>query len=369
MQRMRLSALVLTGLLLAACGSSNDNNSSFASTAPNTKGTFKALVSFGDSLSDIGTYTPATGALGTQGFGGKFTTNPGPIWTEVVASKLGLSLTPHQVGFNAQAVTCPAAAAGPAAAATCTAHGQGGARVTNPAGIGRNPDGSGALTVPLKQQIANHLARFGKFTENDLVVVWGGNNDVFTQFGAISAKVAAGVPQATAVTEAQVAMKQAAQELATYVKNDILAKGAKYVLVINLPDSSRAPLGATLTADQRFLLSGLVQIFNDWIKIELNGQPVQLLDAYAANDEVLSNLNKYGFVNSTSRICDVAKIAAVTQNAVTDGSSLFCGAPATLADGANVTTWLFADSVHPSTGFHKVLADIIYTKMQSYGWL
>lgn len=128
-------------------------------------------------------------------------------------------------------------------------------------------------------------------------------------------------------------------------------------------------MGATLTQDQRFLLSGLVQIFNDWIKIELNGQALQLLDAYAANEEIFSNLNKYGFVNSTSRICDPAKIAAVTQNAVTDGSSLFCGAPATLAEGANVNTWLFADSVHPSTGFHKVLADIIYTKMQSYGWL
>ena len=148
-----------------------------------------------------------------------------------------------------------------------------------------------------------------------------------------------------------------------------MAKGGKYVAVINLPDSSRAPLGATLTADQRFLLNGLVQVFNDWLRIELNGQPVQLFDSYTANNDIFNNLSKYGFVNSTLAICDIAKIAAVTQNAVTDGSSLFCGAPATLADGANVNTWLFADNVHPSTGFHKVLADIIYAKMQSYGWL
>ncbi len=369
MQRMRLSALVLIGLLLAACGSSNDDSSSFTSSAPSTKGTFKALVSFGDSLSDVGTYTPATGALGAQGFGGKFTTNPGPVWTEALAAKIGLSITPHQVGFNGQSVTCPAAAAGAAAAATCTGHSQGGARVTDPAGIGHHPDGTGALTVPMKQQIANHLARFGKFTENDLIVVWGGNNDGFTQFGTIGAKVAAGVPQGTAVAEGQAAMKLAAQELAGYVKTEILAKGGKYVAVINLPDSSRAPLGATLTADQRFLLNGLVQVFNDWLRIELNGQPVQLFDSYTANNDIFNNLSKYGFVNSTLAICDIAKIAAVTQNAVTDGSSLFCGAPATLADGANVNTWLFADNVHPSTGFHKVLADIIYAKMQSYGWL
>ena len=250
MQRMRLSALVLIGLLLAACGSSNDDSSSFTSSAPSTKGTFKALVSFGDSLSDVGTYTPATGALGAQGFGGKFTTNPGPVWTEALAAKIGLSITPHQVGFNGQSVTCPAAAAGAAAAATCTGHSQGGARVTDPAGIGHHPDGTGALTVPMKQQIANHLARFGKFTENDLIVVWGGNNDGFTQFGTIGAKVAAGVPQGTAVAEGQAAMKLAAQELAGYVKTEILAKGGKYVAVINLPDSSRAPLGATLTAEQ-----------------------------------------------------------------------------------------------------------------------
>ena len=71
-------------------------------------------------------------------------------------------MTPAEVGFNGQSVKCPAAA-NPAFATTCTGYGQGGARVTDPNGIGHNPDGTGALTVPIKTQIANHLARFGSF--------------------------------------------------------------------------------------------------------------------------------------------------------------------------------------------------------------
>ena len=71
------------------------------------------------------------------------------------------SVTPAEVGFNGQSVKCPAAAV-PALATTCTAYGQGGSRVTDPMGIGHNADGSGALTVPVVTQIANHLARFAQ---------------------------------------------------------------------------------------------------------------------------------------------------------------------------------------------------------------
>ena len=60
----------------------------------------------------------------------------------------------------------------------------GGSRVTNPVGPENKLTGSllGALTVPVTTQIANHLARFGTFKSNDLILVYAGNNDVFAQF-------------------------------------------------------------------------------------------------------------------------------------------------------------------------------------------
>src|SRR6201999_3554757 len=49
------------------------------------------VVSFGDSLSDVGTYSSFAGpAFG----GGRFTTNPGQIWTELVAEYYGGTLQP-----------------------------------------------------------------------------------------------------------------------------------------------------------------------------------------------------------------------------------------------------------------------------------
>src|SRR6185369_6268181 len=187
----------ITALLLVACGGGDPSVPGTGSPAgaPATKGTFSAVVSFGDSLSDVGTYAPATSLTGNGQppfFGGKFTTNSatGTVWVENLATTLGLLVTPAEVGFNGQSVHCPAAA-NPALAGTCTAYGQGGSRVTDPNGIGHNPTtGAGALTVPVVTQIANHLERFTSFKDSDLILVYAGNNDVFTQFSTFATAAA-----------------------------------------------------------------------------------------------------------------------------------------------------------------------------------
>lgn len=386
------AAGALAAALLAACGGSDPyvpGNGSPAG-APTTKGTFTALVSFGDSLSDVGAYAPATSLTGNGAppyFGGKFTVNgaTSTVWVENLASSLGLLVTPAEVGFGASSVKCPAAA-NPALANTCTAYGQGGSRVTDPNGIGKT---GGALTVPVATQIANHLARFGSFKSTDLIVVFGGNNDVFVQATTLTAKAtqiqadaAAGKITAdqanglllNAQLEAQGELKKAALELAGYVKSQILAKGGKYVAVWNLPDSSQTPFGTTLSAQGRQTLSGLVDIFNLWLREGLTDQPVQLVDANSAFKEAYANPTKYGFVNNTVPACDAAKIQAITGGAVTDGSSLFCngtpGAPYNgLRTGADLNTWQFADGVHPTPGGHKVISDEAVKFLRSYGWI
>jgi len=379
---------------LLGCGGNDPHvpGSGSPAGAPTTKGSFTAVVSFGDSLSDAGTYAPATSLSGNGQapfFGGRFTTNDGStnlVWVEYLAANLGIALTPAEVGFAGTSVKCPAAAV-PALANSCTAYGQGGARVTDPNGIGK---ASGALTVPVKTQIANHLARFASFKASDLILVYAGNNDVFTQFSAfasnaaqIQADAAAGritPDQANnlllnAQLAAQGGMKQAALELAAYVRDEILAKGGQYVAVILLSDIADTPFGnSPQVVPARSVLSGLSDNFNLWLREGLTNQPVQLIDAWSIFKDSYQNPTKYGITNNTIPACDAAKIQAVTGGAVTDGSSLFCNATAGapyngIRTGADIHTWQFADSVHPTTAGHLLVNQAFLAQLRVFGWI
>lgn len=388
----RWAAAALSAALLVACGGGDPYvpGSGSPAGAPTTKGAFTSVVSFGDSLSDAGTYAPATSFAGngTAPFmGGRFTNNSetASVWVENLAKSLGLITTVAEIGFAGTSVKCPAAA-NPALANTCTAYAQGGARVTDPNGIGK---AGGALTVPMSTQIANHVARFGGFKSSDLVILFGGNNDVFvqattlsTQAAAIQANAAAGKITADqakgllldAQLAAQGELKKAALALSGYVKDQILAKGAKYVMVWNLPDSSQTPYGSTLSAEGKQTLSTLVDTFNLWLREGLKDQPVQLVDAHTMFKDVYNNKTKYGIVNNTHPACDGTKIQAITGGVVTDGTSLFCNSTPNvpfngMRDGADANTWQFADGVHPTTGGHKILSDQAYKLLQSYGWI
>lgn len=407
--RIALAALA-SAALLAACGGGDPAveapQAGGPSGAPTTLGTFTRVVSFGDSLSDLGAYAPATSLAGAAGtppfFGGRFTTNAyntyasatqqstATMWPEVVAATLGLVITPHEVGFRTTSVKCPIAAAVPALANTCTGYGQGGARVADPNGIGKS---GGALTVPMTTQVANHLARFGNFTAGDLVFVYGGNNDVFVQHGAyrqiaglVAADLAAGrITQAQATQQiasaragALAQMKPVARALGDLVKTNILGRGARYVAVMNLPDSSTTPFGLNrnlaaggMSADDAALLKDMSAEFNTWLVDSLTGAPVRIIDARKIAADAIAGGT---FANVTVPACDAAKISAVTGGQVTDGSSLFCNVSAGvpfngLRTGASATTWLFADGVHPTTGGHTAFGTAVVQAVRGFGWI
>ncbi len=394
-RRWHLSALAATALFIAGCGG-GDTSSPLAT----------RVVSFGDSLSDVGAYTPATQIpLGQPAgvgpfFGGKFTTNAhsgytaagntstSSVWVEWVAARLGVPITPALVGFgpapNRRA--CPAAA-NPALAGSCTGYAQGGSRVSNPAGIG-NPNGNGIIgtspapmTIPMTQQVANHLAAFSGFGSGDIVFVFGGNVDVLVQFGAVGQ----GLAQATALAN----IDTAANELVALVKDQIIANGAKRVAVMTLPDSSATPFGASFgpvgnaQADgARALLSALSARFNATMLAGLQGSGVQIIDARALNAAVQARPASFGLTNVTTPACNATLISAVTAGRVTDGSSLFCNAaPAsvfaaaglpslnTITPGVDATRYLFADGVHPTAAGHKIFADQVFLKLKEFGWV
>jgi outer membrane lipase/esterase len=392
-----LSPWIISALLLAACGGGNPEvpGSGSPSGAPTTKGNFTAIVSFGDSLSDVGTYAPATSLTGNglpPYAGGRFTTNyvtatgtvVGTVWVENVAQTLGLTITPAMMGFGASSVACPSQDN------TCTGYAQGGARVTDPNGVDHS---SGFLTVPVVTQIANHLARFGSFKPTDLIVILAGDNEAFVQLGILQSTAAAVQAQATAgqITAdqanqllfqaqmtAQAAMKQAAQDLVGDIKNQILANGGKYVAVIDPVDLRLTPFYAALaavpaTAEEASVAAAIVDTFDLWLRDGLTGLPVQLINVNPILQAVAANPASFGFTNIATPACDPNLINAIW-TAAAAGSSLFCnatpGAPYnTLAAGASTTTWLFADDVHPTTGGHAALSAYILQQLQAFGWI
>jgi outer membrane lipase/esterase len=369
-RRWHFSALAVASLIVAGCGGGS-NDAPVAS----------RVIAFGDSLTDIGTYVVATSLAGTGQapyFGGKFTTNThtgytaasntstANVWVEWIAARLGVPITPAEVGFATTRIPCPAQASG--IAFSCSGYAQGGSRVTDPNGIGKT---GGALTIPMVAQIASHNTRVvpgftSGFSGGDIVFVYGGNNDVFAQFGAVGQ----GLPVATAIANVQTA----ATELATLVKSEILAKGATRVAVMTLPDAAPAPGFSALPAANKALLTQLSAEFNTAMLAGLSGSAARIIDTRTLATAVQAAPASFGLTNATTAACSPAKIAAVTSNRVTDGSSLFCNATVGAAfngitTGASASTYLFADSVHPTTAGHKILADQVFQAIKDFGWV
>jgi outer membrane lipase/esterase len=365
-RRWHLSALVAAALIAAGCGG-GDTNSPLAT----------RVVVFGDSLSDIGTYTPATSingpGTGAPYFGGKWTTNShtgytatgntsnANIWVEWIAARLGVTLSPAMAGFGPDTpqtrVRCPITLTLPSLAGSCTGYAQGGSRVSNPAGLG-NPNGTGInngapaqITLPMTTQVADHLSAFGGFGKSDIVFVFGGNNDAFIQLGAVNL----GLPPADAVA----AMVAAGTELATLVREQILANGAERVAVMTLPDSAATPFGASLgpvgnpQADgARALLSDLSAQFNTALLAGLDGSGAKIIDARALGATTQANFRSLGLTNITTPACATTAFnpnaASLLCNAAPAALFAAAGVPSFngLAPGASASTYYFADSVH-----------------------
>ncbi len=340
-QWMGLASAALA-LGLTACGGESDQSGSSNSGNPKVQ----RMVVFGDSLSDAGTYTPAAAALG----GGRFTTNPGPVWAETVASQLGVALTPAVMGYANQVQTCPKPG--------CFDYAQGGSRVTDPNGIGHN-GGAGALTYPVKQQLANfYAASSNTFNgSSDVVFVFGGNNDIFYWAAAVGQTGPGGVVITQAIATAQV--QQDATDLVGYIK-DMISKNATQLYVFNLPDSSLTPQGVSSGPQGQALLHALVGVFNTTLQTGLAGTTARVIDFNSQLTAVIQNGTQFGFSNTSTPACDATKINALVPGA--GGSSLFCSANTLVAAGAD-QSYLFADGVHPTTGGHRLIASNVLQRL------
>jgi outer membrane lipase/esterase len=182
MRNLRWVAIgIAAAALLNGCGGSDDNRVNFTQT-----------VSFGDSLSDVGTYQVGTvAALG----GGKFTVNGtgGKVRTEFLAADVG---TPAQCAARTGLLPNVAGVTGAPVQdfATCYNYAEGSSRVTS---NGSGPNGValqtsigqaniGVLADSLQEQFTRHLAKIGgAYSGSELVTVNAGGNDSFMQLTAV----------------------------------------------------------------------------------------------------------------------------------------------------------------------------------------
>jgi phospholipase/lecithinase/hemolysin len=327
----------------------------------------REVLVFGDSLSDVGTYK--VGVIEQVG-GGKFTTNPGPIWAETIGVLLRARVTPFRQGFG-----------GVSQVLGGTGYAMGGARVSQQPGIGCNLDANGctaALTIPVAQQISDYLsANNDRFSRDQLVFVLAGANDIFFQLGVLQGNVTAcsSLPPSEippclgqAQNGALAAVQQAAAELVGQVQR-IIGKGGTRVVVLNLPEISDTPFGkAPETAPVRPLIAGMVQLFNGVLAAGLNETGATLLDFHAEFSRVLQNPYAYLVREINVPACDAAKIEAITGGLETGGSSLFCSRQTLLQNGAALT-YLFADGVHPTTLGHLIIARFVLIGVWRQGLL
>ena len=354
---------VLVASLLAACGGGGAGDQS-----PQVR--YGKLVAFGDSLSDLGSY--AVSGVAAVG-GGKYTVNGGDdaIWIEHLAAQVDVDAPcPAQTGLNA----IEAVVGFPAVPVTnqpgCYGYAQGGARVTAPVGPGNvalfNPtdpstygNAIGQLTDPVVNQISRHLAAVGgRFASDDLITVLAGGNDVFINLAVVAATVAAGGDPNAAGAAAVTAMGVAGAELAAYVKTLIVANGAEHVVVVNLPDVSKTPLGLSQDVGTQQLILAMVSTFNGQLAAGLTGEAqVVLVDAFTVDQDQAANPGPYGLTNVTDMACNAELVA----------SSLLCSA-ATLVTGAT-PTYKYADSVHPTPYSHLLLARLVARDLIAKGWL
>lgn len=455
MRKTSFALALLTAAVLTACGGTDPRPGD-----QTTKIKFSQQVTFGDSLSDVGTY--AVGGIAAMG-GGQYTINgdatsvnpelTGKNYTTLLAAQLGLPAPcAAQTGLLGTASTNPALnfSVPVTFQANCFNYAQGGARVTNPVGPGNRALSAanattaiGLTTVPVVTQIANHLAKTGgKFSGTELVIVTAGGNDVLEQINELKANAttaggtalitslvtqltpgttnpataqtaiataartaAAQGGDATAIITAAItaaaqagntaavankttigttagaaataaaqkyaadhsaelvtALGTAGAELAALVKSQILAKGANYVIVNNLPDVSIAPAVLVESADTQKLVATMVSTFNTQLKTGL-GEDAKLLyvDLATVSHDQAINPAPYGLTNTKTPACDLS----TAKNPL--GSSLVCNKN-NLVSG-DVSHYMFADGVHPTPFEYALIARYILLQMSGKGWI
>ncbi len=310
-----------------------------ASAAP-----FSADYVFGDSLSDNGNLADALGHnLPSPPFYHDSFTN-GPTAVQVMAQLMGLTENPSlfPTGFQ-------------------DTHGLGLTSGTNYAVAGATAgtliptSGAPSQGVPglnLGAQIGAFLASVGGVVPGSaLVTVFIGGNDVRT---------AAHQGNTAYLTDGISA------ELAGIAQ--LIAAGAKNLLVVNVPDvgvipefTTYSPAGqaATATADSILYNTGLANGVATLAAADSSAN-IKLFDLFSYNNSLIANAASLGITNTT-QACYVSYDGVTNTPATFLNINPACGPidPAT-GQAANIGQFQYWDPIHPTAKFQQAIGDALY---------
>ncbi len=257
--------------------------------------TFTQLVVYGDSLSDLGrAYDETKTTSDPSPPYGAFTNgrfSNGPIWVEYLAASLGL-VPDRNTNFAVGGATT---------------------------GTTNTTTGLSALGG-----IQNQIASSSSITDPEaLYIIWGGANDY----------LGAGINNPT------VPLTNLSGEIAT-----LIGRGAKNILVPNLPNLGEIPLTRNIPGTIPSDLNTLTQFHNAGLAASLNdlrkansGVNLTLLDVNSLFSQVTANPTDFGFKNVTDSC-----LASVT---------VICNEP---------NSYLFWDPLHPTTAGHQSIGNLAF---------
>ena len=299
---------------------------------------FDSFYFLGDSLSDTGNFFNLTNGLIPNAplyEPGRFSN--GNIWVDNLAEEFDLNISPFtEIDPNNNGVNFAIGGA------------TSGATNLDPTAPGLTQQ-IDALEFLIQNQSSEEVV------DDDLFFLWIGANDYFSFIEDDPTTpdiIETNFPDTPQQTQA------ALDEVNTNIFQgieDIIDLGGENIFVFNLPDLAKTPLGLSLESEDQEKLSELTAIHNDLLREtveEFEGSYSDVnftyIDISKLFNDILENPGEFGFTN------------------VTDGytkTDLYTGIldPTPTNPGADPDSYLFWDSVHPTTALHGVIADYVET--------
>lgn len=381
-----LAALIVLAATLAACGGGGSSDSGGGDNGGGSPPRIATVKVAGDSLADAGTFGVKATVQSPAG-------TPTVVWPDVVTAALQApALCPRYSGDASGNVVLKADT-------RCTSYAVAGAQI-NPVAASR--DGTG-------YDIVRQLRELGSvgYAADELLLVDGGGNDAAALMGAyVSAFTPSGYSAYIALlgellTPAQLAavtlgdlgtlfdggtqyMVALADLLADTIESQALARGARRVAVMNLPNVVRTPrfqqilaavalLGGQSAADRAATAgTSWVRAYNTRLAARLQGRSELLLvDVATELDRWIDTPAAYGFSNATQPVCPVVgqNNGLPSYDLPTCMASVLSANPPAGASGPDWwRTYVFADNFHGTPRTNQLIGELFVRTIQAKGW-
>ncbi len=300
----------------------------------------RQVVSFGDSLSDAGTYWF------------RFTSNPGLTFAQHLALRYGQMPLPNEhfdvyddVYKGNHGIPGPGG----------LDYAEGGAKANSAySRTSQDPEG---VPISTAVQLRHFLTQHQAFQPDQLVTFSVGTNDAAYHYDPDKASELADQLRKNVATSPEAMraetdrVEKAADDAATTVR-DILAHGAKRVLVFKLVNLGMLPWFHTRAAQS--FASELGHAFNNRLleRLPQDPQHVLVIDTEAFADDLVANASRYGFTHGAH------------EDACREEDQDYCF-PETMKSPDADRTFVFVAGEHMTTHANELLADYVVNRLEA----